>query len=60
MSSILGGVRTSRDGYFHESFSSTYLIFIHTMGHLREKANNNDVFCDYDQPHMDGIMGIDG
>lgn len=36
-----------------------HLFDIHAHNGPNE-ANNNDDFRDYDQPHIDGIMGIDG
>jgi len=39
MFSTIGGVKIECGGYFHESFSSIYSIFIHTMGYSREEAS---------------------
>jgi hypothetical protein len=39
MFSTLGGVKIGCVGYFHESFSSIYSIFIHTMGYSREEVS---------------------
>jgi hypothetical protein len=37
MFSTLGGVKIGHGGYFHESFSSVYSIFIHTMAYSKEE-----------------------